>query len=174
MKVLVSKMDKLGLLSFVIIFYAILTIALALVLPITIIKLDVSLLANPVILGLILIAVLFFGGIGYFISIRPYILYRKQPKVLLETDGKFLYIHGKKEAKIPFSSLSDIEVYVHVPYLFQPGFLRELIIHVFSYNYGDITLDVPNYGEFKLRFVADAEEVAESLSCFIFNFSPKK
>ena len=45
-------------------------------------------------------AVLFFGLIGYFTFIRPYFIYCKLPTVLAETDGKYVYFHGKKEAKI--------------------------------------------------------------------------
>ena len=168
MKVLVKKMDKLGLLKFVLIIYSIIMIGLALVMPITIIFLDVTLLAKPAILGLVLIPVLFFGVIGgYFTCIRPYLVYRKLPQVLAETDGEFLYIHGKKEAKIPLSSLSEANVYVNLPYLFHPGFVREFIIHMFSYKYGDVILDVPNYSEFKMPYVANAEEVANELVNFI-------
>jgi hypothetical protein len=168
MKVLVRKMDKLGLLRFVLIYYAVITIALALVLPITVIILDVTLLTNPTILGMVIIAMLFFGLIGYFTFIRPYILYHKLPQVLAETDGNFLYIHDIKEGKIPLSALSNASIDVDVPRLFHPGFLREFIIHIFSSNYGDIILEVPNYGKFKMRFVANAEDVANDLSNFIF------
>ena len=167
MKVLVKKMNNLGLLKFVIIFYAVVTTALALALPVTMLVIDVTLLANPTVLGLSLIAMLFFGLIGYFISIRPYNIYRQLPEVLAETDGKFLYIHGKKESKILLSSLADASVEVNVPYLFQPGFFRELLIHVFSSKYGDVILEVPNYGTFKMSFVANAEDVANELVYFI-------
>lgn len=167
MRVLVTKMSKLGLLKFEMIGYAIIMIALALVIPITIITIDVTLLANPAIWGLVLIGILFFGLPGYFVCIHPYVIYRKLPQVQAETDGEFLYIHGKKEAKIPLSSLADANVYVQVPYLFQPGFVREFIVHLFSSKYGDVILDVPNYGEFKMRFVANAEEVADELTNFM-------
>ena len=167
MKVLVKKMEKLGLLAFVLIFYAIIMIALALVIPVNVILIDVTLMANPTVLGLVVIGILFFGLLGYFTFIRPYFVYRKLPQVLAETDGVFLYIHGKKEAKIPLAELKAAEVDVHVPYLFQPGFLREFIIHIFSSNYGDVFLEVPNYGKFKMPFVANAEEVANKLMNFI-------
>ena len=169
MKVLVNKMDKLGLLRFVLIFYAVIMIALALVLPVTIMILDITLMTNPTVLGLSVIDILFFGLLGYFTFIRPYKIYGNLPDVLAETDGKFLYIHGKKEAKIPLAELKYAEVDVHVPRLFQPGFLREFIIHIFSSNYGDIILEVPNYGKFKMPFVADAEEVANELAVFVSN-----
>ena len=167
MRVLITKMNKLGLLRFVMIFYSTLLGLLALVMPITIICLDVTLLANPVLLGITLISMLFFGSIGYLTFVRPYFVYKKLPEVLAETDGEFLYIHGKKEGKIPLSSLAEAYSYVDVPYMFQPGFLREFLIHIFSYNYGDVILEVPEYGTFKMRFVANAEEVGISFANFI-------
>lgn len=167
MHVLVEKMSKLGLLRFELIFYAIIMTALALVMPISIIVLDVTLLANPGVWVLILIPMLVFGLAEYFVCIRPYVIYRKLPQVQAETDGEFLYIHGKKEVKIPLINLWGANVYANVPYICQPGFVREFIVHIFSFKYGDVILDVPNYGEFKMRFVADAEDVANGLSAFI-------
>ena len=82
MKTLVSKMEKLGLLRFVLIYYAVIYIALALVVPVTILILDASLLLNPTILGMVIIAVSFFGMIGYFTFIHPYIVYNRLPKIL--------------------------------------------------------------------------------------------
>ena len=99
MKTLVTKMDKLGLLKFVLIYYAVIYIALALVMPVTILILDSSLFLNPTILGIVIGIALFFGLIGYFTFIRPYIVYNKLPQVLAESDGEFVYFHGKKEAK---------------------------------------------------------------------------
>ena len=167
MKVLVSKMEKLGLLKFVLIYYAIIYIALALVLPVTIFILDPSLFLNPTILGMVIIAVLFFGTIGYFTFIRPYIVYNKLPQILAESDGEFVYFHGKKEAKISLIDLSYCYIDVHVPYIFQHGFIREFIIHKFSSNYGSIILNVPSYGTIKLKFVANAEDVANELLNYI-------
>ena len=167
MKTLVSKMEKLGLLRFVLIYYAIVYIALALVMPITILILDPNLFLNPTILGIVIIIVLFFGLIGYFTFIRPYFVYKKLPNVLAETDGEYVYFHGKKEAKISLIDLSYCYVDVHVPYVFQQGFIREFIIHKFSHNYGTIVLDVPSYGTIKLQFVANAQDVANQLLDYI-------
>ena len=167
MKVLVSKMEKLGLLKFVLIYYAIIYIALALVLPVTILVLDPSLFLNPTILCMVIIAVSFFGLIGYFTFICPYIVYKKLPKVLAESDGEFVYFQGKKEAKISLNDLSYCYMNVNVPHIFQHGFIREFIIHKFSSNYGSITLDVPSYGTVKLQFVANVEDVAKELLDYI-------
>ena len=167
MKTLVSKMEKLGLLKFVLIYYAIIYIALALVLPVTILVLDPSLFLNPTVLGIVIIVVLFFGLIGYFTFIRPYIVYNKLPQVLAESDGEFVYFHGKKEAKISLNALSYCYIDTRVPYVFQHGFIREFIIHKFSSNYGSIILDVPSFGTVKLQFVANAQEVAKELLNYI-------
>ena len=167
MKVLVTKMEKMGLLRFVLIYYAVIYIALALILPVTVIILDPSLLLNPTILGIVIIAVLFFGMIGYFTFIRPYIVYNKLPKVLAESDGEFVYFHGKKEAKISLNDLSYCYMDVDVPHIFHPGFLREFIIHKFSSDYGTIVLNVPSYGTVKLQFVANAQDVAKQLLDYI-------
>ena len=167
MKTLVSKMDKLGLLKFVLIYYAVIYIALALVMPITILILDPSLFLNPTILAMVIGAVLFFGLIGYFTFIRPYIVYKKLPKVLAETDGEYVYFHGKKEAKISLNDLSYCYMDVDVPHIFHPGFLREFIIHKFSSDYGTIVLNVPNHGTIKMPFVANAEDVGRELINYI-------
>jgi hypothetical protein len=167
MKVLVKKMEKLGLLKFVNIFYAIIMIGLALVIPVTIIIIDVTLMTNPTVIGLTLIGLLFYGVIGYLVFIRPFAVYRQLPEVMVETDGEFLYIHGKKEAKIPINEIDYAEVDTDIPYIFHPGFLREFIIHIFSSNYGTVILEIENFGRFKMPFVADAEDVSDELIGFI-------
>ena len=167
MKVLVRKMEKMGLLRFVLIFYSIIMIALALVIPVSMMAIDITLMTNPTVLALSIIDILFFGLLGYFTFIRPYIMYHKLPKVLAETDGEFLYIHGKKEAKIPLKEIDYAEVDADIPYIFQPGFLREFIIHIFSSNYGTVILEIEKFGKFKMPFVADAEDVANELIAFI-------
>ena len=85
----------------------------------------------------------------------------------METDGEFLYIHGKKEAKIPINEIDYAEVDTDIPYIFHPGFLREFIIHIFSSNYGTVILEIENFGRFKMPFVADAEDVSDELIGFI-------
>ena len=167
MKVLVKKMEKLGLLKFVNIFYAIIMIGLALVIPVTIIIIDVTLMTNLTVIGLTLIGLLFYGVIGYLVFIRPFAVYRQLPEVMVETDGEFLYIHGKKEAKIPINEIDYAEVDTDIPYIFHPGFLREFIIHIFSSNYGTVILEIENFGRFKMPFVADAEDVSDELIGFI-------
>ena len=167
MKTLVSKMDKLGLLKFVLIYYAVIYIALALVMPVTIVILDPTLFLNPTILCIVIGIALFFGLIGYFTFIRPYFVYKKLPNVLAETDGEYVYFHGKKEVKISLNDLSYCYMDVDVPHIFQHGYIREFIIHKFSSDYGTIVLNVPSYGTIKLKFVANAKDVAKELLNYI-------
>ena len=167
MKILVTKMDKLGLLKFVLIYYAVIYIALALVLPVSILILDPSLFLNPTILGIAIGVFAFFGLIGYFTFIRPYFVYRKLPKVLAESDGEYVYFHGKKEAKISLNDLSFCTMETNIPHIFEQGFLREFIIHKFSFNYGDIILNVPSHGTIKMKFVANAEDISNQLLNYI-------
>ena len=164
MKILVRKMSKLGLLRFKLIADMIILAAAILVPPIALFVADATLMANPYVLGVVVVAMLLFGLVGYFSSIRPYVLYHKLPEVLAQTDGEFLYIYGEKEAKIPLSALTDVFMHVDLPYMFQKELLGELLIHLFSEKYGSIDIEVPEYGKYRLRFVANVEETAQALA----------
>ena len=110
---------------------------------------------------------LMFGLFAYFLFIRPYFIYRKSPDVLAETDGEYLYLYGKKQAKIPLSELEGASVFVSLPFLYSKEFIAVLMIHLFSEQYGDLTLDVPGYGSYKLRFVSNVRETADELLTFL-------
>ena len=167
MRILVRKMSSLGLLKVEIIIGTIIMAAAVIGLPLGIALTDITLMSNPYVLGVVGIGMLLFSLVGYFIFIRPYILYRKLPAVQVETDGEFLYIHSKKEAKIPLLSLESATVYVELPYILQKEFLSEFIIHIFSEHYGTVILEIPGYGKFKMRFVSNAEDTADNLIRFI-------
>lgn len=167
MTALVRKMKKLGLLKLEMIGGGAIMAAAVLGLPIGILVTDASLLANPYLLGVVLVAMLLFGLVGYFRCIRPYLLYQKYPEVQAETDGEFLYIHAKKEAKIPLSEITEADVQVNLPYLLQKEFLYDLVIHLLSERYGDVILELPGHGTYKMRFVAEAEETADQLIRFL-------
>ena len=167
MRILVRKMSSLGLLKVELIIGTLIMAAAVIGLPVGIALTDVTLMLNPYVLGVIGVGMLLFGLVGYFIFIRPYILYRKLPAVQAETDGEFLYIHSKKEAKIPLSKLESATVYVDLPYIYQKEFLSEFIIHIFSEYYGTVILELPGYGNFKMRFVSNAEETGDNLIRFI-------
>jgi hypothetical protein len=167
MQVLVKKMRKFGILRVQMIIGAIVMVVAMIVLPVSIILADPSLMLNPYVLGVVLGGMLMFGLFAYFLFIRPYFLYQKLPEVLVETDGTYLYVHGKKEAKIPLADLDGTSTFVHLPFIYSNELLAVLMIHLVSDRYGDLDLDVPGYGSFKLRFVADVQRTSDELIAFM-------
>ena len=167
MRVLIRKMKGLGLLKLELVIGALIMAAAVIGLPAGIMSIDIALMANPYVVGVVIIGILMFASVGFVCFVRPYILYRKLPDVQAETDGEFLYIYAKKEAKIPLSSLSDAYVRVELPYLLQKEFLAEFIIHLFSEEYGNVVLEIPGKGSYKMRFVSHAKAAANELACFI-------
>ena len=161
-------MKGLGLLRLELIAGSFIMAGAMLLLPIGILSTNAQLMANPYVLGLVAIVVISFGLAGFFLFIRPYILYRKTPAVQAESDGEFLLIHGKKEEKIPLSLLSKALVRVELPFLLQKDFLREIVIHLFSEQYGTVILEVPNHRCYKMCFVSYAEVTANELASFIY------
>lgn len=166
MNILIRKISKPGLLLVELIFGVLLMGAAAALLPVAIAQVDVSLLLNPLVFGIVATGMLFFILVAYFCLIRPFIVYRRFPEVQAETDGKNLYIHANKEACIPLAKLTRATVRVELPYILQKEFLREFIIHLFSEEYGTIVLEIPGYGTYKMRYVARARAAANELTRF--------
>ena len=102
---------------------------------------------------------LFFGLVVYGIFVRPYRLYLKLPDVQLENDDEFLYIHSQKEAKIPLADLTYVHITAELPFLLHESFLREILIHLCSDEYGRIDLDIDGFGSYKLYFVPHAKDI---------------
>ena len=167
MRILVTKMKSFGILRAQLIIGALVMLAAMIMLPVGIVQVDPSMLLNPYVLGVVIIGMLMFGLFAYFLFIRPYFIYRKSPDVLAETDGEYLYLYGKKQAKIPLSELEGASVFVSLPFLYSKEFIAVLMIHLFSEQYGDLTLDVPGYGSYKLRFVSNVRETADELLTFL-------
>ena len=169
MKILVKKMSSLGILKMEMVIGAIVMVAVMIMLLGGIIATDPSLILNPYVLGVVLIGMLMFASFAYFLFIRPYFMYRKSPEVLAETDGEYIYIHGKKEAKIPLSDFEGATVTFELPFIYSKEFIAVLLTHLFSEKYGDLILDVPGYGSYRMRFVSDVQATANSLLNFINN-----
>ena len=168
MKVFVRKMSSLGLLKFKLIIGAIVMSAAIIVPPVGIACIDFTLFLNPYIWLVFLAADLFFGAVGFFFCVRPYIIYRSLPEVMAETDGEYLYIHTKKEAKIPISEIEFATLYVDLPYsLVQRDFLSELIVHLGSEKYGTVILELSGHGNYKMPFASNAQESGDRLIGFI-------
>lgn len=169
MNILVKKMSSFGILKVQMILGAIVMVAAMIVLPVGIAVGDASLLLNPYVLGVVIIGMLMFGSFAYFLFIRPYFIYRKSPEVLVETDGEYVYVYGNKEAKIPLSAFAGAVVTYHLPFIYSNELIAVLIVHLFSEEYGDLSLDVPGYGSYRLRFVAKVKETADELMTFLCN-----
>ena len=164
MQILVRKMQKFGLLKLEFISGAIIMALAAVVMPVGILIHDASLLANPYLLGTVAVAMAMFLLVGYFCFMRPYLLYRKTPDVLAETDGEFLYLHTRKEAKIPLSDLTWVNARPELPFLFEKEFLREILLYFFSEEYGNVVLEIEGYGSYRMRFVPRAYDLARELA----------
>jgi hypothetical protein len=160
-------MKSFGILRAQLIIGALVMLAAMIMLPVGIMQVDPSMLLNPYVLGVVIIGMLMFGLFAYFLFIRPYFIYRKSPDVLAETDGEYLYVYGKKQAKIPLSELEGASVFVSLPFLYSKELIAVLMIHLFSEQYGDLTLDIPGYGSYKLRFVSNVRETADELLTFL-------
>ena len=164
MKVLIKKMSKLRLLAVELVLGILLMVAAAVGLPWGVASIDEALLSEPYVLGVVIAGILMFCALGYFCFIRQFVLYRKYPEVQAEMDSEFLYIHtAKKQAKIPIAALENTFIHVELPFLFHKDLVRELIVHLFSEEYGHIHLEVPGFGKYKLRFVPHAWEAKNQL-----------
>lgn len=136
-------------------------------LPVGIFAVDPSLMANPYVLAVIGGAMVIFGLVGYFGYINQFLLFRKLPEVQAETDGEYLYIHSKKEAKIAIADLDGVCIDADVPNLFQAEFARDILVHLLSDEYGKVILDTPKNGTYKLYFIAEAEDVVHEIADYI-------
>ena len=166
MKVLVKKMSSLKLLKVEFIFGIIFSAVAMIGIPISIFCLVPDLLREPLAWGIVLAVMLFFGLVGYGLFVHPYRLYLKLPEVQAEYDDEFLYIHSKKEAKIPLAEITYVHITAELPFLFHGSFLREMVIHLCSEEYGKIDLDIDGFGNYKLYFVPHAEDMESELFRF--------
>lgn len=167
MKLLIKKMSSFGILKAQMIFGAIVMAAVVIALPASIATTDASLLFNPYVSGVVVVGMLLFAAFAYFLFIRPLFAYRKSPEVLAEADGEYLCIYGKKQVKIPLSDLDGTVATYHLPFIYSKELVAVLLTHLFSENYGDLSLDVPGYGSYRLRFVSDVKATADKLITFL-------
>lgn len=156
MKVIAKKTERKALILINLVIGVLILGAAFIVLPLGIFLKDPELLKNVYLVVTVLIAMLFFGLVGYFGFIRQLVLFKKAPAIQAETDGTYLYIYGKKEAKIPLKDLAGGDAVEVIPYIMS----YEFIIHLISEEYGKVVLKVPNYGKFKLYFISKARDVA--------------
>ena len=167
MRPLAKKIRNFGILTLEFILGTIVMAAAMIVLPVGILMIDVSLILNPYVLGVVIIGMLMFGMVAYFLFMRPYLIYRKSPDVLAEADGEYLYIYGKKQVKIPLSALADAVITFQLPFIYSNEFVAVLLVHLFSEKYGDLILDVPEYGSYKMRFVSNVQETSREFIAYL-------
>ena len=159
MKLIAKKTKHFSMFVMELIFGMVMTLGLVVVLPLSLLFLDITLFANLTFTVVILAIMLIFGLIAFFGFIRPYFIYRKMPEVQAETDGEYLYIHSNKEAKIPLAEMENTYVEADIPSLVT----NQFFIHLLSERYGNVIIEVPNYGTYKLYYVAYAEEVSRTI-----------
>jgi hypothetical protein len=162
MKVLARKTKQFSALVLRFIVGALMMTAVIVVLPIYLLINDPSFFTNLEFMSIIIGIMGAVALVGYFLFIRPYMIYRKMPEIQAETDGEYLYIHSKKEAKIAFADMDGTYFDCDVPNLVSGA--REIAIHMLSERYGHVIIDTPNHGKFKLYFVANAEDVMYELA----------
>ena len=160
-------MSSFGILKLEMLIGAIIMVAAMIVLPVGIAVEDASLLLNPYVLLVVVIGMLMFGAFAYFLFMRPYLIYRKSPEVLAQTDGEYVYLYGKKQARIPLSAFAGATVTFQLPFIYSNELIAVFLVHMFSEQYGDLILDVPEYGSYRLRFVSNAKETADALISFL-------
>ena len=166
MKTLVRKMGSLKLLKVELILGTVFSALAMIGIPVSIFCIAPDLLGEPLAWGIAFGIVLFFGLVGYGLFVRPYRLYLKLPDVQLEYDDEFLYIHSKKEAKIPLAELTYVNITAELPFLLHESFWREMLIHFCSDEYGRIDLDIDGFGSYKLYFVPHAKYMESELFRF--------
>ena len=166
MNVLIKKMSSLKLLKVELVAGTVFSAIAAVGIPVSLFCIAPDLLREPLAWGIVFGIILFFGLVGYGLFVHPYRLYLKLPEVQLEYDDEFLYVHSKKEAKIPLAELTYVHITAELPYLLHESFLREMLIHLCSDEYGRIDLDIDGFGRYKLYFVPHAEDMEGELFRF--------
>ena len=166
MNVLVRKMGSLKLLKVELVGGTVFSVIALIGLPIGLFCVAPSLLTVPLAWIIVLCGMLFFGMVGYFLFVHPYRLYLGLPEIQAEYDDEFLYIHSKKEAKIPLAEITCVHITAELPFLLHESFLREILIHFCSDEYGRIDLDIDGFGSYKLYFVPHAKYMESELFRF--------
>ena len=163
---LVRKMASLKLLKVELIGGAIFSAIALIGLPVGLFCVAPALLTEPLAWIIVLCGMLFFGMVGYFLFVHPYRLYLGLPEIQAEYDDEFLYIHSKKEAKIPLAEITYVNISAELPFLLHESFLREILIHFCSDEYGRIDLDIDGFESYKLYLVPHAKNMEGELFRF--------
>ena len=159
MKILAKKTKYLSVFVLELILGMIIMAAAIIGMPVGVYFLDSALFTNLPFVGFVMAVMLGFALVGYFFFVRPYLIYCKMPEIQAETDGEYLYIHSKKEAKIPFCAMDGAYINSEIPNFMS----NEFIIHLLSEQYGNVVIEVPEYGKYRLYYVSNAQNVAREI-----------
>ena len=73
---------------------------------------------------------------------------------------------AKKKQKFHLADLTYVHITAELPFLLHESFLREILIHLCSDEYGRIDLDIDGFGSYKLYFVPHAKDMESELFRF--------
>lgn len=163
MKTIAQKTTQTGALMLDLVIGMVIMLAACIAIPIGVFSIDQELLTNGFVWCVVIVSVLIFGAVGYFGYVCPYLLFHKLPDVQAETDGTYLYIHSKKEARIPLADMEGTYLDAELPYIMS----WEFVTHLLSDRYGKVIIDVPEYGKYKLYFISNARNVPAELLALI-------
>lgn len=134
------------------------TISALIILPVVVFSLEEGLIGEPLLWGIIIVTALFFSVGSFFMLIRPYLLYRRLPVVQAETDGTYLYIHSKKEARFRLADMEGTFVFA-TP--------ENLIIQFLADGYGRVDITLADGEKHKLHFISHANQVPNQIISLI-------
>lgn len=158
MNIIATKAKNVTVLIIRLVIGALISAAAVIGIPIAAVVYELS-FTDPYVAGILLAIMAGFALVGYFCFMRPYIIYRKTPDIQAETDGEYLYLHGKKEAKIPLAELKDAYINDETPNINTSDFL----IHLLSERYGHVVIEDYKHGNYKLWFVSEAKAAATTI-----------
>lgn len=105
MRILVNKMKAFGILRAQLILGALVMIAVMIVLPVSIIVVDASLLLNPYLLGVVIIGMLIFGMFAYFYLYALILFIVNPPTCLLKQMASIFTFMARSKRRYRFPSL---------------------------------------------------------------------
>lgn len=158
MTVIAQKTEKTLILKSEFIVGSLIILASAIVLPVSVFSIEEGLIREPLLWGIVIATALFFSGGSFFMLIRPYLLYRRLPVVQAETDGTYLYLHSKKEAKLLLTDLEGASVFA-VP--------ENLLIQVLADGYGRVDITLATGKKYTLYFISRANQVPHQIASLI-------
>lgn len=114
-----------------------------------------AIFTDPVLLAIVLPFYLAVLGGGTWL-IRRFVLYKKMPEEVIQTDGKKLYLHLDKEYEY---DLESVESVFAIP--------ESFLIHLFLGGYGTVEIKINKGKKHKIPFIEKANEVPNKFGKYI-------